>query len=183
MELLIPVANGSEEMEVVIIADVLTRAGANVTLASVEESLLVVASRGVKIQADCFLAEIEHKNWDLIVIPGGMPGAQTLANCEQLQRLIVTHVGSNKILGAICAAPAVVLGELGLLGDKVATCHPGFWEKLRPLVRTLSEERVVVDLPYVTSQAPGTTFEFALKLVELAFGTDKRKEIAGPMVL
>lgn len=183
MELLIPVANGIEEMEIVIVADVLTRAGAKVTIASVEESLVVFASRGTKIQTDSLLADINRTDWDLIVIPGGMPGAKVLAKCSQLQQLIRIQVDQKKTIAAICAAPAVVLGEMGILQDKEATCHPAFWTQLRSKVKRLSENRVVVDLPFVTSQAPGTAFEFALQLVELHFGVAKRLEVAEPMVL
>ncbi|MCW8876969.1 MAG: DJ-1/PfpI family protein [Kangiellaceae bacterium] len=183
MDVLIPVANGSEEMEVVIVADVLTRAGAKVILASVEKEPIVVASRGIKIQADHLMPDIENKDWDLIVIPGGMPGAERLANCLQLQQLIRDQIEQTKTVAAICAAPSVVLAEMGMLRGKEATCHPGFWEKLAPKVKTLREDRVVVDLPFITSQGPGTAFEFALELVDLLFGADKRREVAEPMVL
>jgi len=181
---LVCVADGSEEMEVVISVDVLRRAGIDVTLASVPtEQRAIVASRKVSLLADDTIGNCVNRDWDLVVLPGGMPGAENLAACEELQSLLVHQLASNKWLAAICAAPAVVLGRKNLLSGYRATCFPSFQQELAHQVRELSTERVVVDKNLVTSQGPGTAFEFALTLVELLLGTATRQALADAMVL
>ena len=110
---LVPVAHGSEEIESVTIIDTLVRAGATVVVASVSDTLQVLCSRGVKITADTFIKDCVGKNWDLIVLPGGMPGAEHLRDSSDLSTLIKKQHSENKLLGAICAAPAVALAPLG----------------------------------------------------------------------
>ena len=178
---LLPIADGSEEIEAVTVVDVLRRAGAEVTLASVMPQSRVTASRGVVIEADCLLAECTDKSWDLIVLPGGMPGAEHLQASELLGKMLAEQRDAGRWLGAICAAPAVVLGRHGLLRDYRATCHSGFREELRAQVSEVSADRVVVDRNLITSQAPGTAMEFALQLVACLFGDKAAEKVAAPM--
>ena len=168
-EILVPIADGTEEIEAVCIIDVLRRAGAAVTVASVNR-LQVTASRGVKIVEDCLNGDCEGNTYDLIVLPGGMPGAERLRDSELLKQLLHRQANDGRLFGAICAAPAVVLNAHGLLNTKQATCHPAFRDQLAPA--TAADGRVVVDGNCVTSQGPGTALEFALKLVELLFGEE-----------
>ena len=178
---LVPVANGTEEMECVIIADVLRRSGVEVCLASVEEdSKLVRCSRDVAIVADECLGNVKDENFDLIAVPGGMPGAERLRDSADLSTALANH-GPGGLVGAICAAPQVVLQGNGLFQGKSMTSHPAFQEKLTG--PKSAAERVVKDSNLVTSQGPGTCFEFSLELVRQVLGEDKAKEVAGPMVL
>lgn len=180
-KVLVPVADGSEDIETVTLVDVLRRAGADVTLASVapDNRLEITASRGIRMIADRSINECLHHEWDLVVLPGGMPGAENLRDCPALIELLLRQKQAGRLYGAICAAPQVVLAHHGLLDDCEATGHPGFRDRLlRP-----SDARVVKDGACVTSQAPGTALEFALALVEVLFGREKRDEVAGPMVI
>lgn len=181
-QVLVPIADGSEEMEAVITIDVLRRAGAEVTVASVMGKKTVTASRKVVIQADTGIEDCTAQSWDLIALPGGLPGAEHLSENSPLLSLVKQQMEQEKWLAAICAAPAVVLGRNNLLQGYTATCHPGFQSELADYAR-VSEDRVVKDRHLITSQAPGTAIEFALTLVECLFGPEKREEVAGPMVV
>lgn len=180
-KVLVPIADGSEEMEAVITIDVLRRAGAKVTVASVGSSLQVNCSRGVKIVADALIHDIEHESFDLIACPGGMPGAEHLRDSAPLERMTRTQRQQGKLVAAICATPAVFLEAKGLMDGAKGTAHPAFVAKLRD--QSCVEDRVVVDGSLTTSRGPGTSFEFALALVKQLYGEDKAKEVAGPMVM
>ncbi|KAI5070104.1 hypothetical protein GOP47_0014447 [Adiantum capillus-veneris] len=177
---LVPIANGSEEMEAVMIIDILRRAGMMVTVASVENTLQIEASRKVKIVADKLIEDVKDTSYDLIVLPGGMPGAERLRDCETLKTLLTKQAEEKKAFGAICAAPAVVLEAYGLLKGKRATCHPGFVARLSD--QSAAKSRVVIDGLSITSRGPGTAMEFALSIVEQYFGEEKAESIAEAMV-
>eukprot|EP00188_Purpureofilum_apyrenoidigerum_P002244 Plantae.Rhodophyta-Purpureofilum_apyrenoidigerum.ctg23741.p1 GENE.Plantae.Rhodophyta-Purpureofilum_apyrenoidigerum.ctg23741~~Plantae.Rhodophyta-Purpureofilum_apyrenoidigerum.ctg23741.p1 ORF type:complete len:250 (-),score=33.20 Plantae.Rhodophyta-Purpureofilum_apyrenoidigerum.ctg23741:103-852(-) len=178
------IGNGSEEIEATTIADTLVRAGAEVTIASVEETLTCKMSRGVKIQADKFVKDCVHEEYDLIALPGGMPGAERLRDCKQLFEMLLRHNESGKLIGAICAAPAVVLAHHGFLDSKTATCYPSpnFTKMIKSLVDD-DDRPVVVDGNMLTSRGPGTALVFSLALVERLFGDPKAEEIASLMLL
>lgn len=175
---LVPVADGSEELEAICIVDVLRRAGIRVDLASVD-GLQVAASKGVKLVADCLMAACLDRAYDAIVLPGGMPGSEHLRDARDLIRMLRRHRDDGRIYGAICAAPAVVLHHHGLIQGSRITCHPNF----RHLVTGvhLSDAAVVVDGNLVTSQGAGTAVEFSLKLVEILMGQEKAREVAAGM--
>lgn len=177
---LVPVADGVEDLETVTIIDVLRRAGAQVTVASVKSEKLVKAAHGVGLLADSLLNECAKESFDLIVLPGGMPGADHLRDSAVLISLLKKQKEQNKLYAAICASPAVVLKTHGLLDGKKATCYPAFAEKLGSSV--FSDQHVMVDGNCITSQGPGTAMEFALALVESLFGKTKRNEVARPML-
>ncbi len=179
---LIPIADGTEEMEAVILIDVLRRAGVTVTVASVANTAMITASRGVQLQADCTLNMLTQMEWDLIALPGGMPGAEHLSRSEYLRKQLLNHWEHQHLLGAICAAPAVVLGELGFLQARKATCHPQFQSVLTEVGAQLVEGPVVEDGMLVTSQAPGTAMLFALTLVTRLLGEEAAQKVATPMV-
>jgi len=128
---LVPVANGSEDIETVTIVDTLRRAGAEVSLASVESTTQITAARGTKITADCTIQDAAGQDWDCIALPGGMPGAERLRDSEPLLKLLQKQRDAKKLYAAVCASPAVVFQHHGLLEGKVATCHPSFEEKLK----------------------------------------------------
>jgi 4-methyl-5(b-hydroxyethyl)-thiazole monophosphate biosynthesis len=177
---LVPIADGTEEIEAVCIIDVLRRAGAEVVVASVGEKT-VTCSRGVQIVADTLIGDCNSESFDMIVLPGGVPGAQNLRDSADLTELLKKQVGADGFFGAICASPAVVLQAHGLLENRRATSHPGFTDQLEP--NAFIESRVVVDGNCITSRGPGTALEFALKLVELLYGKEKAREVGEPMVL
>jgi len=180
-KVLVPIADGTEEIEAVCIIDTLRRAGLDVTVASVGK-LQVTASRGVKLVADALIADCVNQSYDCIALPGGMPGAEHLRDSAELVAMLKKQKAAGKLYAAICASPAVALLPHGLLdGVKAATCYPGFRSKLNPA--QASDERVVVDGNCVTSQGPGTAIEFALKLIELLLGPQKAKDVAGPMLV
>ena len=179
-KVLVPIADGTEEIEAVCIIDVLRRAGAEVTVASVGNRQ-ITASRGVIIVADCRIDECRNEIYDLIALPGGIPGAENLRDSPVLTRLLKKHSEKNAAIGAICAAPAVVLKHHGILGNRRATCHPAFASQLAN--KGQLEERVVVDGNVATSRGPGTAIEFALFLVALLFGEGKAEEVAEPMMI
>ena len=179
-KVLVPIAEGTEEIEAVCMIDVLRRAGAQVVVASVGD-IEVTCSRGVKIVADTQLAACKAESFDLIALPGGIPGAENLRDSADLTELLKAQAGSGGLFGAICASPAVVLPPHGLLENRQATAHPGFIDQLES--RESINNRVVVDGNCVTSRGPGTALEFALQLVALLYGEEKAKEVGAPMVL
>lgn len=179
-KVLVPIADGTEEIEAVCIIDVLRRAGGSVTVASVDE-LQITASRGVKLVADKLIADCVNEIYDLVVLPGGMPGAEHLRDSQELAEILRRQQQEQRFYGAICASPAVVLQYHGLLEQRLATVHPNFVHQLENTEAV--ESRVVVDGGCVTSRGPGTALEFALKLVELLYGKEKAKEVASPMVM
>jgi 4-methyl-5(b-hydroxyethyl)-thiazole monophosphate biosynthesis len=134
----------------------------------------------VKIVADVRIGECTGRSFDLIVLPGGMPGAERLRDSSALAELLHGQKEAGKPYGAICAAPAVALQPHGLLEGRKATTHPGFVEQLDD--PSAAESRVVADGSVVTSRAPGTAIEFALALVALLYGKKKAEEVAEPML-
>jgi len=177
---LVPLADGFEEIEAITPIDVLRRAGADVTVASVR-GLSVKGSHGITVQAEMTLGDCATMEFDLIVLPGGMPGAAHLAESGMLCEMLKKHHENNRPLAAICAAPAVVLNPLGLLGKERVSCHPSFRAKLDDANRT--EERICVGDRLVTAAGPGVAMEFALALVELLVSREKAEELAKAMVL
>lgn len=178
---LVAIADGSEEIEAITIIDVLRRASVEVTVASVGAQQ-IIGAHGIVITADCTIDSCIDATWDLIALPGGIPGAEHLAASQPLETLLRSQVAKGSLYGAICAAPALVLGAKGLLQGKTVTGHPMFQQNM-DAKELNSESRVVVDGNCVTSQGPGTALDFALELVEQLCGVVKREEVSAPMVL
>ena len=178
---LVPIADGTEEIEAVCIIDTLRRAGLEVTVASVMNRLQVKASRGVNIVADKSIGECLDEKYDAIALPGGIPGAEHLRDSQELLTLLRAQKAADKVYSAICASPAVVLEHHGLIGDKKATAYPGYSDNLSN--QEAVESRVVIDGKIVTSRGPGTAIEFALKLVEVLLGKEEAEKVAGPMLV
>jgi protein deglycase len=183
-QVLVPIADGSEEIETTCITDTLTRFGAQVTVASVKADgdLLCTMSRGIKVQADASIVEAAKRDWDMIVLPGGMPGAAHLRDSEPLIALLKKQKADGKLYGAICAAPAVALASHGLIEvGASSTCYPA--PAHRAMLENVSEDAVVVANNLTTSQGPGTAIQFALQLGEHLYGKEKRDEIAKQMLV
>lgn len=179
-KVLVPIAEGTEEIEAVCIIDVLRRAGASVTVASVGGAQ-VTASRGVRLVADQHISECVEEVYDLIALPGGIPGAENLRDSKELTVMLRRQYDEGRLYGAICAAPVVVLQHHGLLASRHATCHPAFASEIEGSEEI--ESRVVVDGPCITSRGAGTAIEFALKLVECLYGKEKAEEVSLAMVV
>eukprot|EP00170_Pyropia_yezoensis_P004265 contig_17482_g4276 len=163
---LVPLANGSEELEAVSLVNVLRRCGVDVTLASVEGDTLggapiVKGSRGTRVVCDGTLAEADRVSWDAIALAGGLPGAQTLSDTPELISRLKEQSAAGKWIGAICASPPVVLAAHGLL-PPTATWYPSVGDTLGDTKRGTT--RVVIDegARVVTSQGPATAIEFGL---------------------
>lgn len=174
-KVLVPIATGSEEIETACIVDVLRRANAEVIIASIYSELVVTMSRRMQFVADKLLADCLEEVYDLIVLPGGMPGAEYLRDDARLIALLKKQKQAGKLLAAICAAPAVIFGHHKFdEGGINMTAYPGM-EDLFAHAEVLTDG-VVVDKNFITSQGPGTALAFAIKLVEMLY--DKQKAIA-----
>ena len=178
---LVPVADGTEELEAVAIIDILRRASAAVTVASVSGKRQITASRGVVIIADALIEDCADREYDLVVLPGGIPGAEHLRDSHVLAGVLKRQREKEGLYGAICASPAVVLEHHGLLQGRQATCHPGFVDLLSDKTRVA--EPVVMDDTCLTSRGAGTAVPFALTLVERLFGKQSRDDVAASLAL
>ncbi|MBI4970504.1 MAG: DJ-1/PfpI family protein [Candidatus Omnitrophica bacterium] len=169
-KILVCLAEGFEEIEAVTIIDVLRRAEFSVTTAGVSGKM-IAGAHGICVEADIELSKYKDMP-DAIVLPGGMPGSQNLADSPLVADIVKKVHAQKKIVGAICAAPGLVLGKHGILEGKRGTCYPGF-EQYFPSSAKFSSDRVVVDGNVITSRGPGSALEFVLELVsQLA---DKKK--------
>ncbi len=181
---LVPLAPGFEELEAVTIVNLLRRAGIDVVTAGLIPGL-VTGARGMPIQPDAtldaVLAQLSGHPFDMIVLPGGMPGAEHLKNDARIQSLLQQMAAAGKYTAAICAAP-IALAQAGLLDGRRATSYPGFIDTLAiPGCRCLTEAVVVDDL-VVTSRGPGTAMDFALTLIELLADRATRDRVEAGLV-
>lgn len=167
-------ANGFEEIEALGTVDILRRAQIPVETVSITDEKKVTGAHNIPVLADKTFAELDFSAIEVLVLPGGMPGAKHLDEHEELKRKIKEHAEKGKVVAAICAAP-IVLGGLGLLDGKKATCYPGFEPGL--IGANVTGDNVSVDKNIVTGKGPGLVFEFALKLVETIAGAGTRKEV------
>ena len=167
-------ADGFEEIEGLTVVDLLRRAGAEVLMVSVGESLTIKGAHNIELKADAFFDEVCYDDIDMLVLPGGMPGTLNLKNHEKLCALLKEFVAKDKKIAAICAAP-MILGDLELLKGKKATCYPGFEDKL--IEAEVCTDRVVKDGNITTSRGLGTAISFALELISQLYGKEKAEEI------
>jgi len=172
---LIPLAQGCEEMEAVTVVDLLRRAGIEVTTAGLDDQP-VHASRGVVLVPDTTLDEALQHSYDIVVLPGGLPGADHLRNDARIIDLLREMAGNGKYTAAICAAPRV-LAHAGLLDGKRATSFPGALDGVSVPGLDYLEQPVVTDGRVITSRGPGTALDFALELIERLSGKQKRDEV------
>ena len=179
-KILVPIADGTEMIEALSIVDVFRRAGVRVDLASVGEKI-TTSSHNVRIEADKLISECLDEEYDLVAVQGGIPGAYNLQKSEPLVTILKRQNAANRLYGAICAAPAVVLDHHSLLTGKKATCHPLFIAEIDG--ETLGEMTVVTDGNCITSRGAGTAMEFALELLGLVMGEEKKREVAKGLAL
>lgn len=177
---LVPLAAGCEELEAVTIIDLLRRAGIDVVTAGLQPGI-VKASRGTQLVPDATLDSVLRDEFDMIVLPGGMPGAQHLKEDPRIIGLLKKMAEQGKYTAAICAAPAV-LAEAGLLAGKRATSYPGFLDKIEVPGMAYIKDAVVADGKILTSRGPGTAMDFALALIEALSGRARRDEVEAGLV-
>lgn len=177
---LIPLAQSCEELEAVTIIDLLRRAGINVTTAGLDAQP-IRASRGVVLIADTTLDEALKSEYDMVVLPGGLPGADHLNDDARIQTLLKKMTDNEKPIAAICAAPKV-FANAGLLDGKRATAYPGTLEKLNLINTDITTEVIVKDGNIITSRGPGTAMDFALHLIESLVGKEKCNEVEAGLV-
>jgi 4-methyl-5(b-hydroxyethyl)-thiazole monophosphate biosynthesis len=178
MKIIVPLAEGFEEIEFSTIVDILRRAGADVITAGLKEGAIEGRS-GIKMIPDFSIDKINPDEFDVVVLPGGSPGFINLGNDERVINLVRELYRKDKYVTAICGAPSV-LSKAGILKDKKATIHPGCKEMLGDA--KYLDERVVIDGKIITSQGPGTAMEFSMKLVEVLFGREKMEEVNGEVL-
>ncbi|HBT84311.1 MAG: DJ-1/PfpI family protein [Fermentimonas sp.] len=173
-------ANGFEEIEALGTVDILRRAQIPVITVSITDDKVVTGAHNVPVTADAIFSETDFKDIEILVLPGGMPGAKHLNEHEGLKKLIAEYNSKGKQIGAICAAP-MVLGGLGILDGKRATTYPGFEPEL--IGAKVTGENVVVDGNITTGRGPGLVFEFALRLVEQIAGLQTRRGVQEGLLL
>lgn len=170
---LVPLAEGFEELEAVTIIDIVRRAGIEVVVAALSGNP-VTGSHGIALAADATLDAVTGQQFDLIALPGGMPGAANLLGDSRVGGMIRRQHEQGGHVAAICAAP-MVLAAAGVLEGRRATCFPGFLDRVVDL--TLVDAPVVVDDRVITSRGPGTAIDFALELVAQLAGPGERQKI------
>ncbi len=177
---LVPLAQGCEELEAVTVIDLLRRAGIEVVTAGLEEGP-VTCSRGVVLMPDTTLDAVLGDDFDMMVLPGGLPGADHLNRDPRIIRLLTQMADRGKYTAAICAAPKV-LASAGLLQGRRATSYPGVLDALDLPDTTHGDEPVVVDGRVITSRGPGTAMDFALELIEKLAGREQRNTVESALV-
>ncbi len=176
-QVVVPLAHGFEEIETVTVVDILRRAGISVTLAGVEADApptAIEGRTGIKVVPDRSIREVRASEFDMIVLPGGLKGTQTLQNDPHVARLLLSMEEDKRYIAAICAAPTVLAANRMIAGRRL-TSHPSVKDQLAGAV--YDEGRVVVDGRLVTSRGPGTAMEFAMALVEILVGRQKVEEV------
>lgn len=174
-------ANGFEEVEALTAVDVLRRAGIPVKTVSITESLQVTGAHGISVKADVLYDNTLFDSPEWIILPGGMPGSVNLYDFAPLQGLIERQAkGNDGRIAAICAAPAVVLGQLGVLKGVKATCYPGFEDRLNGAI--YEDKPVVVDGKFVTGCGPAKALDWALTIVRETVGSHQANEVAAGML-
>jgi 4-methyl-5(b-hydroxyethyl)-thiazole monophosphate biosynthesis len=168
-------ANGFEEIEALCVLDLLRRAGVPTKTVGIDEKIVMGSH---KIPVVCDMEDIEltgFEDFDMIILPGGLPGANNLDASEVVEKFINRAVDEDKFISAICAAP-FILGKRGILNGKRATCYPGFENEL--IGATVVNEGCVRDGKIITAKAMGKSHDFALEIVEALLGKEKRDNIS-----
>jgi len=173
-------AEGFEETEAIATMDVMRRGGLDVTSVSVTGNLLVNGAHGIAVNADTLFEKANLSSGDMLVLPGGMPGASNLNAHAGLKSALEQYAANGKKIAAICAAP-LVLGGLDLLQGKKATAYPGFESTLKGA--TYVNSPVVKDGNIITGRGPGFAFQFGLAIVEELQGKEKANEVADGLLL
>lgn len=182
-EVYVFLADGFEEIEALAPVDLMRRAGLKVTTVSVNDSTVVTGAHGIRVEADVLITDTDLTGAEMLVCPGGMPGASNLAACGKLTAALVDHCRAGRYVAAICAAPAVTLAPLGILNGRQATCYPGFEAQLAEYGATHYDGRVAIDGNVITSNGPSSAIPFALALITALRGSETAKQVADGILL
>lgn len=167
-------ANGCEECEALLVVDLLRRAGIDLVTVSLTDEKEILSAHNVPIRADITIAEV-GQDADLLVLPGGLPGTEYLAESDALDKIIRDYHDAGKYLAAVCAGPSVY-GRKGLLRGRKATCYPGFERYLQDAEYTA--DAVTVDGQFITANGLGACFVFPFKLIELLTDRQTAQDVA-----
>lgn len=178
---ILPLAQGFEEIELVSIADVLRRGNIDVIIASIHSSLEVVGAHDIVLKADTLLSDLNAMKFDAICMHGGMEGVGNLLQCQTFLDLLVCFYHENKIIGAICAAP-IILDQLKLLRHDFC-CYPGCEKEMRNTQGVRLDQPFVFNHPILTGTGPAFAISFALKLVELLCGKDSAEKLSKELLI
>lgn len=178
---LVLLAQGCEEVEAVTPIDLLNRAGVEVITASLDQEKVIKASHGAILMAEKVLADVINENFDMVVLPGGLPGADYLGSDSRVISLIKDMAQKGKYVCAICAAPRI-LAKNGLLKGKKATAYPGILRQEECPDTTIVDEKVVIDGNIITGRGPGVAIDFALALIEALEGKQVRNKVEASLV-
>lgn len=176
-------ATGFEELEALSTADVMRRAGMEVTLVAIHKDRNVTGSHGITVMADVVMAGVDFSDADWLVFPGGMPGSENLHRDAALAAVLDAHVRDGGRVAAICAAPALVLAQAGVLRGKNATCYPGFENYLEDGGASARPGRVVADGDVITANGPSSAIAFGLAIVGHTLGEEAAKKVADGMLV
>lgn len=172
-------ADGFEEIEGLTVVDILRRASIYVDTVSITEDYMVHGAHGINVQTEDLFDEVDFTEFDMVVLPGGMPGTTNLNEHAGVKRVVRDFAENGKYVAAICAAPSI-LGGLSLLKGKRAACYPSVEDKLSGAV--IMKVPVVQDGNIITSRGMGTAIDFALKLVDVLIDREKAEEIAASIL-
>lgn len=172
-------ADGFQETEAIAVVTICRRTTIDLKMVSVTGDMMVKSSEGVMVVADVLFEDCDFSDADMLVMPGGIPGATTLRDCDKLDVVIRKHYEAKKPLAAICAAP-IVYGSKGLLKGVRATCYPGNEGELIGAICT--GNAVEVDGQFITSKGPGTTLQFGYAIIEYLFGSEVTAQVKQGMM-
>ena len=178
--ILVHLAYGFEEIEALTSVDIMRRVGMDAYLVSMEEDIYVEGAHGITVKADFMFDEIDYSKCEMIVLPGGLPGAHNLRDHQGLREVIIKFAEEGKGLAAICAAP-LVFGDLGILEGRKATIYPGMEEELKGAEHL--DFPVVRDMNIITSQGPATAMKFALAIVSYFKGKEVADELEEDLLM
>jgi 4-methyl-5(b-hydroxyethyl)-thiazole monophosphate biosynthesis len=181
MKVLLHLADGFEEIEALSVVDILRRANITVKTVSITGKKEVLGAHDIPVLADELFENADYSKADMLVLPGGSAGAQTMKQHAGLEQQLKKAAADNKWIAAICAAPTV-LGKLGMLNGKAATCYPGHEDELKGADTSLLDS-VIIDGRIITSRGPGTSFDFAFALVEVLKGKELAAELKQKMII
>lgn len=184
MQVLVLVAHGSEEIEAVTVIDILRRAGVEVIVASIEQTLEITCSRHVKLIADESLSKLKdtiNSDFEAIIVPGGLEAAKTFSSNQLVQEILKRFEKNHKLIAAMCAS-TTALHAAGIGKGKKATSYPIFKDKLETFYN-YQETPVAIDENLITSRGPGTAMAWALAIVKQLLGSTKAKEVADQLLL
>ncbi len=179
-KVLVPLANGFEEIEAVSLIDVMRRAGIEVIVAALDGNKLVTGANGINVEADTSIPNVDVESLDMVVLPGGWDGTYALADDENLQNILKEMDAKGKNIGAICAAP-FALNAAGVLKDEY-TCYPSVEEQIKKDGYLGDKAMVVESQNVMTSRGPGTAICFALEIVKKLKGEETYEMLRGGLL-